>query len=324
MRHRSSSSKCLVVMASMAVLAVGFPSNGMGRSASTMTTGGSPAPQLSLSVVGSHRYSISIDASGREVLLSANGPGGLASYRMAGKVTRNHLEARIGSRGRIDVDFRPSGSLTRRVPPGRCEGKPRVTRFGAFVGTIRFRGEHGYTDVDVDRAEGSVNVPRGWKCKGKPRRPANEECSVEDGADEVIDLTALDAGRGRYFSAFTQRSAGEPSTTMFFAASVEQRGQMEVSRGIFVDGTEDAFAFDPGLGFATVSPSSPFDGSATFRRYPDRSTTWRGDLTVSLPGAPNTRLVGKAFHAQLTRPAPQPSVVCVAYLAARRLLEMRP
>jgi hypothetical protein len=104
----------------------------------------------------------------------------------------------------------------------------------------------------------------------------------------------------------------DASSTIFFASTSESRGQMRVSRAAFAQAPERTFTYAPGLSSATVSPPPPFEGTATFQRNPDHSTSWKGNLRVSLPGAPRLPLTGPKFAAGLSRPEPGQASICVA------------
>lgn len=278
------------------------------------------ALQAGFGLRGSNGYSVSVTGDGRQVTLTAGGFTGAATYMVPGRVSTRGVWARFGNRGRIAVEFRPSGSLTRRVPPDRCTGKPRVTKFGTFVGTIRFAGEHGFTRVDVKRARGSVHAPRQWRCRPRHGRGGGPPCRSEpSGPEESIVLDAESQRQGRGFSAIGTPSPEESGATVFFGSSFERRGHMRVMRFLFVEGPERAFTYDSGLATATTAPPLPFTGSATFQRNPDRSTSWKGTLRVSLPGAPHLALTGPAFDARLVRPVPEGiSTICVGSFAATR------
>ena len=284
----------------VAAAAMSLPSTSSAMAAIAFGGGG---PQVQFSLRGSNGYGIGVEASGRTVTLTASAGPMAATYGVPGRTSARGIEARIGSRGRIEVEFHASGSLTRKVPPHRCTGKPRVTRLGTFVGTIRFAGEHRYTKVDAGRARGSVRISPRWKCKPRHSRGGRTCKPGSEGPQESIVLDAADAHRRRAFGAFAERSPGEPGSTLFFASSTERRGRMRVSRFAFASGHERTFIYDVGLVSATVAPPPPFEGSATFQRNPDRSTSWKGSLRVSLPGAPHLALTRPAFDARLLRPA---------------------
>lgn len=233
-----------------------------------------------------------------------------ASYETRGSLAGDRARARFGSRGRVSVEFKPSGKVTRRNPPRRCEGRPRVTRFGAFVGTIRFAGEQGYTSVTASRASGSVLSASPWRCKrgrGLRAEPSIAPGSVRLGPNpggESRTVLDADAGSGNdstSFSVLATRPPGQSGTTSFIATRVERRPSMRVTRFAFVDGKDPSFSFDEALSAATATPPSPFGGTASFLHEPGGPATWTGSLSVDFPGAEAVALAGEDFSARLYR-----------------------
>ena len=237
------------------------------------------------------------------------------------------IRARFGSRGRVAVEFRPLGEAKRRLPPRRCEGRPRVRQAGLFVGTIRFTGEGGYTSVDATRTLGTVRTTPRWRCRRGRRAPqgrlsampapgpSRSERLVPFGLDpEAERLTTLDAeaddGRTS-FRASATRPRGRSGETTFAAVRLERRPNLTIVRSAFAHGEEEAFTFDKALGTASAAPPGPFAGTADFVRdaggtvicygYPCDRSSWLGPLSVDFPGAAGVPLAGKGFHARLFR-----------------------
>jgi hypothetical protein len=255
---------------------------------------------------GSRGYNISVKGSAGKVILSAFGPAGGVTYRVPGRVTRHRIAANFGRRGKIDVAFRPGGRMKIETPPHRCEGKPRATRWGAFVGTIRFRGERGFTRVRVRRATGSVRVDPRWRCGRHRKRlgplPSTIQRSLlADDGDDPVSLELVDRRHRLEGGAFAIGRGEELSLTAFFASMRERRGRMRIRRTAFEFGENRDFAYDESLTEATVSPPFPFAGRATFERKPGGAVSWTGSLSVVLPGTPRISLTGKRFHARLYR-----------------------
>lgn len=274
-------------------------------------------------VKASNGYSLSVTGDRETVTLSLGKGSQGAIYEVPGRVSTRGVWADLGDLGHIAVRFRPDGNLTRRMPPRRCEGRPRVTKRGSFVGTILFRGEYGFTRVDETRARGHTHTVRHWTCK--PRRRGggrgNSNCEESrESTEETIVLDATSERLGRSFAAVASIPGEDadpenPFTsgpgTSFSASSFEQRGGIEVIRIAFVSARMSSFAYDANLSGATVSPPPPFSGSAAFKRFANRNTTWRGDLRVTLPGAPSLPLTGKSFEAGLKQPLTEHvTVIC--------------
>lgn len=247
---------------------------------------------------GSNGYSIEVVASREGAVLTAAKESVDASYVVRAKLRGGKLVARIGNRGRIAVRFRQTEGFRKRMPPRRCEGKPRITRYGVFAGTIQFHGEHGYTTVERRAARGRLYSQPRWRCprsggKFKPSPP-------EDEAGES-DVTTLEARTpdGRIAFGVLAGGADENGLVIFFAQMRERRKRMEVSRTAFVFDQAGEFEHDADLTSAEVRPPPPFQGTATFTRGPTKRALWRGSLAVTLPGAPRLRLAGTRFRAKL-------------------------
>lgn len=278
--------------------------------ASLGTAAPAKAVDAQLTVAGSNGHQLTVAGSEGKVSIVVNTGDSTAVYRVPGSVSRKGMWARFGRLGQIAIRFRASGSLFRKVPPRRCKGRPRITRFGSFVGTIRFVGERGYTKVNVQRARGRVHVPRRWKCKPASKRRGRSRCRPSD--KEPKEQVILESGslRGVELDVTAERSSDEPGFTLFSASSWERRGRIEIQRHTFVTGGERTFEYEKNLASATVSPPPPFSGTAVFQRNADRSTSWTGTLRVSLPGRPNIALTGRDTGAQLQRPVSEEIQTC--------------
>jgi hypothetical protein len=119
-------------------------------------------------------YTIAVERFRRRVTLSAVRGGksffAATSYTVPSKVLPQRIDARFGKFGRISVRLR-----TERMHKGeleeQCTGRPETVRYGVFVGTIRFRGEGGYTSVDARHAKGQWNSGERIKCVFPNLRP---------------------------------------------------------------------------------------------------------------------------------------------------------
>jgi hypothetical protein len=258
---------------------------------------------------GSNDYRITVSADpggGRDSIeLTATGGSGEVDYIASGRVTANRIEARLGKLGRISVRFVPSGRQRRVKVPKKClpERPPVVTsRLGSFVGTIRFRGEDGYTRVSTRSAKGGVgdplaNTPKKLSCQfhesSEERKRELESVSL----DASSSVTGVSFNASRLFGNLSQDGlSGGPAAPgddyLFLAASVERTGRMSIIRSAGALGGSEDFSFDDALTSATVRPPSPFTGTGNFVRNPDGSTGWTGDLAVPLPGLGAVDLTG--------------------------------
>ena len=246
----------------------------------------------------SNGYRIEVSDSRRRVRLLARGPAGTATYTVPGRVTQRGIQANFGKRGIVDVSFRPSGRAIIETPPRRCEGKPRVARWGSFVGTIRFKGERGYTRLHVRRAGGRTRSAPRWRCK-RPGRARASGSEAERAIPVVLELS--DRRRGLEVGILSFGEPGKDSLTFYAASMQERRGRMRIARSYFEITTSGTpFAYDESLSEATIAPPPPFAGKGLFERRKGRDS-WTGSLSVVLPGTPRISLVGKRFRPRLYR-----------------------
>lgn len=259
-------------------------------------------PVAELELKGSGGYSLTVVGGGRSVgLLAFKGLGAIASYEARGRVTPRGIQASFGGLGRVAAEFRPSGRIKRERPPRGCRGGVRKTYPGLFVGTIRFRGEQGYTRGSVKRARGSMEIGPAWRCKGQGNEAGGPPLPDLDGEGTVLEATST---RGRLaFVAAAFRPPEERGLTLFSASSTERRAGMTIERAATVFGPERGFVFDAGLGTATVAPPRPFSGSATLAPAPGGTTAWAGTLKVDLPGRKGVPLATPSFTAGLSPPS---------------------
>jgi hypothetical protein len=258
--------------------------------------------QTEFSLRTGNGYAISVEGSDRRVALVVHRGFSFAGYLTQGRSSSNRIKARFGHFGRISVRFKPTGRVRRRQPPKRCKGKPAITRTGVFVGTISFRGEDGYVDVNAHRAKGSTSTTPRWRCN-RHRSAEARISALRRGVD--LDTAALKVStpnEGVLFEAAGLRDPDGPDLTIFLAATRERRGSVRIVRALIVfNDRARTFVFDDSLRSATVDPPKPFHGSATFQRNENAPPTWSGSLTVSFLGAPSFPLTGPLFVAHLSR-----------------------
>jgi hypothetical protein len=217
------------------------------------------------------------------------------SYTVRGKVLPQRIDARFGKFGRVAVRLK-----TERMRKGKleeqCTGKPETIRYGVFVGTIRFRGEGGYTSVDARQATGRLSSGSKIRCVFPNLRPGSGP--VAHASRQVPPSLGAAQGRQRGFG--VEIYGGKRRSTFFSAFSQEQRGRMKIFRNVFAEAPLSSFAFASDLSSATVQPPQPFQGEAGFQRTP-AGPTWSGTLSVDFPGRDDVRLAGPRFEADLVR-----------------------
>jgi hypothetical protein len=261
----------------------------------------SPAT-ATLSLKAGNGYRITVERIRGRVSLTAfhGGRSFLAatSYAVRGKVLPLRIDARFGKFGRVAVRLK-----TERMRKGKleeqCTGKPETIRYGVFAGTIRFRGEGGYTSVDARRATGRLSSGTKIKCVFPNLRPGSGPAArAAHASRQVPPSLVASQGRQRVFA--VEVSGGKRRSPFFSAFSQEQRGRMEIFRNVFAEAPLSSFAFASDLSSATVQPPQPFQGEASFQRTP-ASPTWSGTLSVDFPGREGVRLAGPRFEADLVR-----------------------
>lgn len=253
---------------------------------------------VELNLQGSHGFRIGAGKAGRLFYVQAADERSVATYlNRSPRQKGDGIKAKFPGFGRIAVRFEPQGQ-PQHEPPffPQCKGGKTVKQRGHFIGTIRFRGERGYTSVEATRAFGEVVTTTREICK---------RSIFDDGAEVEADRTELFAysrskERAVGFDASTLGPLEAPSTT-FGATVVERRRGMTIYRGTFADGENGQLVAGDSRPYplsATVSPPPPFHGSAEFQRTPEGDRTWTGTLSVDFPGLDRVALTGPHFDAR--------------------------
>lgn len=275
----------------------------------------SPSVYLELVVQGSNGYTIEVTGSGKQVDVWVGRRGsGLAKYHVPGRARMGAIKANLGSLGRIDLRFDAKSVETDQRGPKGCHGKPSVYELGSFRGTMRFRGEGGYTRLSAKRVQGSVSHDFRQVCK-KPdwllpdphesHKPAKEK---DDGVERELNvLGAAMSSRHRsvslhYISIVVPESpSGKRLSLVGAKAEVhERRSRIAIERSALVLADEGALLFGPAgeSPTATLNLPLPFAGSGTYGTSAEGTPTWSGSLRVHLPGA-TVALTGADFVAAL-------------------------
>jgi hypothetical protein len=266
------------------------------------------AAEFTLRATNGYRITVSADAEGQtdEVVLSVAGHGGDVRYSVPGKVTDGTIRARFGSLGRVSVRFRPSGrERDVRVPKKCLKDRPPVVtaRLGNFVGTIKFRGERGYTQVSAHSAPGGTgdplaDTPKKLQCDFRESEVERERELESVSLNGAPPRGAISFSAARLFGDFPALAGSSKALPpkgdryLFLALVGEKVGQMSILRSTGAVGESQDFVVDDGLTSATVQPPSPFTGSGTFLRNADGSTSWTGSLAVPMPGLGTVKLTG--------------------------------
>jgi hypothetical protein len=248
-----------------------------------------------LSVKGTRGFQITIDRTAGRVELTASKGGTSAIYIVhAAKSKTDGIEATFPGRGKVSVGFHPRGPARR--SPGECGGRASVRQTGIFVGVVKFEGEQGYTRVAVGHARGYVYHHFKQSCKGQKGKGLSTT---------TIYLTELAKSEGltTVFTAI-KPAAGSPfaGSSSFFVSRFEKRHGMTSVKLAFAKAAEDTFAVagaptQPES--ATVTPPSPFSGTASFHASAGALAKWEGTLAVDLLGIGTIQLTGSQFEPEL-------------------------
>jgi hypothetical protein len=248
-----------------------------------------------LTVKGTEDFKITITRTLRHVELSASNGSTAAIYIVrSARDSMDVIEATFPGLGRVSLRFHPQGKARRET--SFCKGRASIRQMGLFRGAILFQGERGFTRVATARARGFVYRSFKEVCEG----PVGHGRSVPG-----YSLTAGTRSHGRLVAFNAFRSTKELLTdgeTHHFANVQERRNGMRISRVAVTEAPPSTFVVE-GLVVpprsATVTPPSPFSGTASFRASPSGPIEWQGTLAVDLPGGGIVPLVGPSFGSEL-------------------------
>jgi hypothetical protein len=264
-----------------------------------------------LEVNASNGYRVSVGGSGDSAILAVSRKRSLALYSATrAHVTRTSISASFGRLGLVDVQFSPRQVRGHRPPQRRsiCSFSPGTvpTRFGAFEGIVRFRGEHGYTSVSTSRAFGRVSaIPHSLCSRVGPGR-AFEHLDEAPGWPTALRAVAFTEAGIVLFEAATDRfSFGRGFDHLgrfrlpklgrraigFEAVAFAEEGGVGVYRLGVAAGRRGSYDFGEAPRNLRIAPPAPFSGVGRYRSCADSPLTdWSGSLAVSLPGAPRVPL----------------------------------
>ncbi len=257
---------------------------------------------------GKDGYFVSVEGSRRRVALVVNGHEVITTYAVRGRASSRRIEATFGKLGRISVRFKPGDRAQRDQPPRGCKGRPHVTRFGVFVGTIRFDGERDYVGLRKQRVGGTVESTPAWRCKRKAGGNRARASKKRRPPEPPVMAAYASKPRLLFAAIGDDPSAKNLDFTFFFAAMVEKHEAMRIERFMLTVGGPKSFIREGGLRSAVVHPPRPFEGGARFTRSPDGSFSWTGPLSFPFPGIGRVAFTGPQFTADLARPQTEAEV----------------
>lgn len=241
-------------------------------------------------------------------LVAENEEGQYARYSVEGVPRGGRINATFPGVGKIDVVMRPAKVVELPPPPG-CKLPKAVIHYGLFEGTIKLRGEKGYTKLDTEQARGTIETGERQECPWPSTARAARAARREPRHGGRRTLTTLHLVAGHVTVTGTAR-AGK-TQAYFTATAAEQRDGMHIIRGAREVETSDDFEANGDLTWASASPPPPFHGTVTYSG-PPRSTGCAfpcpfpfgqvtGSLRVPLPGLGVVPLTGPNVKAQLTQ-----------------------
>jgi hypothetical protein len=257
-----------------------------------------PAERFSqLTVRGTQGFQITIKRTANRVELTAsNGKASAIYIAHSKKNPVDGIEAVFPGLGKVSVRFHPSGPV--RHSPALCGGRAWFRQNGIFRGVIKFEGERRFTRVAMEHARGFVF------------RSFKETCEGGNDGSKTTPIyylaeRAKSQGRVTAFTAMKpiSQSAFDNSST-YFASQRERRHGMTTIRIAVASTDPDAFALagpptQPES--ATITPPSPFSGTAGFQASLGTLAKWEGTLAVELPGVGSVLLTGPQFRPELCR-----------------------
>jgi hypothetical protein len=270
--------------------------------------------RLTVRVKASNGYEGWITTEGhRRVTLTLSKGNTTIEARSSGRVTRHGINARFGDMGRISVRFhgRPV-SLSPRNGNGerRCRGRKSAFEAGTVRGTIRFRGENGFTQMNSKRAWGIMTRHYRRVCRHDLR--GNSLGVIFKSLLKSLRVTALRAaarvdGVNVTFEAavidFRPIFGPGIGLSYIFSAQTSERAEgLRLTRRIGAEGDERSFLVSRKKAkplTATVAPPKPFTGTAKYLKQPGLGTSWIGSLAARLPGAGLVGMAGPGFKANV-------------------------
>lgn len=224
------------------------------------------------------------------MLISISGPGRGVRYTAPATITETSMAADLGELGRIAVTFEPANEPT----TVRCNRRSAYRyESGAYKGTIEFRGEEGYAEVEATSVPVDLRVFRQQICAEPPYGGPGR--SAHGGAELEVRNPAL----GPELFAVKRPRDGQAQV---FVAMGEYRDGVSIERFATVQMPTNDFRCDLRLRTATLRPPAPFFGIARFDRRKKAGQRWSGNLSVDLPGKSDVPLTAPALRATL-RPA---------------------
>jgi hypothetical protein len=280
-----------------------------------------PSVSTDLKMRGTHGFRVDLfTLDGSDVFLIADRRASSASVNYISlkrhprkAFDAGRLDVKVGHLGHFRGRFVPTSTEEEKLEPG-CEGDRPTVEKGFFVGSFDFRGERGYTAVHSHRLRGSVTHRPGGICTfsdGPAWHESPHQAKVEkERRRNELHLVAADEKESVLFQARSEEATKDEPPQTNFQASINGRRVGDFQVSYFA--TDFGFEAEPEAIFqvpnlaeplaeATVAPSAPFSGSATFHLDSPKTASWTGDLAVEMPGLGKVPLTGAGIDAGLCK-----------------------
>jgi hypothetical protein len=324
--------RCLMLLGLVSFGSLTFAAVASGKSVTTgvsvRPTNSKSVPQLArFSLRGTNGYKVtvlaSVEGADSPVRIVVEDHRGGAQYQVPGTVTPTEIHASFGQLGDISLRFHPSGQVLHNHVYGDEDCPHGAARLGEFTGAFSFRGEGSYTTVSAHHLQGGVGAPTApidhreelsLGCPdpdrnsyivppGQVSRPGHEN---PPGSQELSAVSATPDGSIAFGAVSFSLSAPEtpgakPDSCLFVALAEEVREPVQIARVVFGGGPASECPLAESPDSVTVTPPSPFSGTATLQRNPDGSASWSGPLSVSMLGLGPVALAGPAFRVELSK-----------------------
>jgi hypothetical protein len=235
-----------------------------------------------------------------EAILTLSGAHGSATYATPAVVGETSIDASFGVLGEIDVHSVSTGETV--TEPAPCGGgKPATFPSFRWEGTIRFRGEEGFSTVDASGAQAAVSPILGLIC-------TDTTSSEGIGGHSPGALVELRRRHGTEHLELQVRKNKHAGPSSLRAEVSERRGPIDIMRSVSAVDPSNAFDFAIPPGVAKVRPPAPFSGALRLTRRPGSTPLVRGNLKVDFPGRARVPVLGPGtVRASLIRAVLNPS-----------------
>ena len=236
-------------------------------------------PASGFKLAGSNGFTVYVQYGNDRVWVAAKRGRRSASYFGAAAMTpRGHrLDADLGAIADIHVTFHRT-EIRRYVWDTCREDEYARGEFGYYTGTIRFRGERRYTEVEATRAR---SLPYRTSCRSEGVGSPGSGARLTIERDWSSFQTRFEA---------TENRRGRP--VRYFASLFEQVNGLQILRVIEARAGTGFFTYDRPLTKAVLRTPPPFSGRVVLRRRAGGQKRLRGTIRGSFPGRPDFPLTG--------------------------------